>query len=132
MATPTKPLAFILPRRRLPSSLPYSSSSQPTGGISHLPGTTVSKRRRIDVGLLWQQARTTLKGQFIVLATVLLLLSVIEGLFISRSFHQAYNDLHTIGVDSIPSVDAAQAMAEYIQDIDAKSADYLAAAGLKN
>ncbi len=64
------------------------------------------------------------------LAIGILLLSVLAGLFISGYFRQSYAYLHTIAIDSVPSVDAAQAMAEYIQDIDAKSADYLAGAGL--
>jgi hypothetical protein len=80
--------------------------------------------------MLWDQARRTLRGQFTVLAITILLFSVLAGLFISGSFRQSYSYLHTIAIDSVPSVDAAQAMAEYIQDIDAKSADYLAAAGL--
>ena len=64
------------------------------------------------------------------LAVITLLLAVIAGIYTSSVFSQSYNALYTIGVESVPSVDAAQSMAGYIQDIDAKSADYLAAAGL--
>jgi hypothetical protein len=93
-------------------------------------GNTLPLWRRIDLKMLWDQGRRTLRGQFTVLAVAILLVSVLAGLFISGAFRQSYAYLHTIAIDSVPSVDAAQAMAEYIQDIDAKSADYLAAAGL--
>ena len=50
--------------------------------------------------------------------------------FISILFQRAFTDLNTIANGSIPSINAAQAMTQYIEDIDAKSADFLAAAGL--
>jgi hypothetical protein len=94
------------------------------------PGNALPLWRHIDLKTLWDQSRGTLRGQFTVLALCILLVAVLAGLFISGAFRQSYAYLHTIAIDSVPSVDAAQAMAEYIQDIDAKSADYLAAAGL--
>ena len=69
-------------------------------------------------------------GQFILLASVSMLLALGLALFISLSFLRSANDLNTIAQGSIPSVDAAQAMAQFIADIDAKSADYLGTAGL--
>ena len=81
-------------------------------------------------GSLWQQARKTLKGQFITLASAIFILSIVAGLLIMQAFRQSYTDLNTIASGSVPSVDAAQAMSQYIEDIDAKAADYLAAASL--
>ena len=108
-------------------SSPQYATPSPGAGST---GNRAPLRRRIDVKSLWNQGRRTLKGQFTVLALCILLVAVLAGLFISGAFRQSYAYLHTIAIDSVPSVDAAQAMAEYIQDIDAKSADYLAAAGL--
>ena len=80
--------------------------------------------------MLWLQARKTLRGQFIVSAIGILIASLIIGLVVMQAFSKAYGDLQTIARDSVPSVDAAQAMSQYIEDIDAKTADYLAAASL--
>ena len=84
------------------------------------------------MGKLWQQGYKTLKGQFIILASIIFVFSGIAGLLVMQAFGQAYNDLDTIANGSVPSVDAAQAMSQYIEDIDAKAADYLAAASLTN
>lgn len=91
---------------------------------------TQASKRRMPIGQLWQQARTTLRGQFIVLASSIFLLAVIAALIVTQVFRQSYNDLNTIANGSVPSVDAAQAMSQYIEDINAKAADYLAAASL--
>jgi hypothetical protein len=87
-------------------------------------------QRRPSSGKLWQQTIKTLKGRFILLAVCLVLLVLAQALFFAHSFQQASNDLDTINSGSIPSVDAAQTMAQYIEDIDAKAADYLATAAL--
>ena len=87
-------------------------------------------QRRSVSGKLWQQAIRTLKGRFILLAVCIVILVLAQALFFAHSFQQASNDLATINNGSIPSVDAAQTMAQYIEDIDAKSADYLATAAL--
>jgi hypothetical protein len=73
----------------------------------------------------------TLKGQFMLLALLSLLLCLILALTQMQSFQEASNDLNTVANGSIPSIDAAQSMAQYMEDIDAKSADYLATAPLK-
>ncbi len=120
MATPT---------RTPQSSLQYPPgppAQNGTGGLSQRP-TGARVRRQ---GSLWQQARKTLKGQFITLASALFILSIIAGLLIMQAFRQSSTDLNTIANGSVPSVDAAQAMSQYIEDIDAKAADYLAAASL--
>jgi len=57
-------------------------------------------------------------------------LAVVQMIVISLLFQRASTDLDTIANGSIPSINAAQAMTQYIEDIDAKSADFLAAAGL--
>src|SRR5581483_5651803 len=89
-----------------------------------------SSIRNIDINALWVQARKTLKGQYVVLATSNLLLALILSLVVSQALQRSFSDLDTINTGSIPSVDAAQAMAQYIEDIDAKAADYLATSAL--
>lgn len=84
----------------------------------------------INVRLLWGQARKTLKGQFVVLAVGNSILALLLSLIVSQALQRASNDLDTINTGSIPSVDAAQAMAQYSEDIDAKAADYLATGAL--
>jgi hypothetical protein len=65
-----------------------------------------------------------------VLAIALMLLAIVQALLVSLSFNRANDDLNTVHNGSTPSVDAAQAIAQYIDDIDAKSADFLATDGL--
>lgn len=81
-------------------------------------------------GNLWQQARKTLKGRFIALASAIFILAIVAGFIIMQAFSQSSTNLNTIAIGSVPSVDAAQAMSQYMEDIDAKAADYLAAASL--
>jgi hypothetical protein len=57
-------------------------------------------------------------------------LALLQMIFIALLFQRASTDLDTIANGSIPSINAAQAMTQYVEDIDAKSADFLAAAGL--
>ena len=85
---------------------------------------------RPNIGRLWQQTRKTLKGRFILLAVCIVIVALVQTVFFAHTFQQVSSDLTTINSGSIPSVDAAQAMAQYIEDIDAKSADYLATAAL--
>lgn len=63
------------------------------------------------------------------LAVCIGLLALVQTLLVAQLFQHALDDLDTITRDSIPSVDAAQALAQYVEDIDAKAADYLATAG---
>jgi hypothetical protein len=86
-------------------------------------------RRLFSPRKLWRQARTTLKGGFVLLAVCIGLLALTQTLLVAQLFQHALDDLNTISRDSIPSVNAAQALAQYIEDIDAKAADYLATAG---
>lgn len=72
----------------------------------------------------------TLKRQFGLQAVVILLLAAVLTLESSLAFSRASRDLETINNDSIASIDAAQAMTQYLEDIDAKAADFLATAGL--
>ncbi|GHO95406.1 hypothetical protein KSF_054540 [Reticulibacter mediterranei] len=87
-------------------------------------------RRRTNLRNIWKQARKTLKGQFLTFASTLFILSLVAGLLITQALRQASTDLDMIANGSVPSIDAAQAMSQYIEDIDAKAADYLAAASL--
>src|SRR5690242_5762361 len=107
-----------------PQSLPPQAPTSPAGsGGSTTAQPSAVMRVLPDV---WQQVRKTLKGQFLGQASVILLFSLVLAVTVSQSFSRAADDLNTIGNGSIPSVDAAQAMAQYMEDIDAKSADYLA------
>jgi hypothetical protein len=120
MATPT---------RTPQSSLQYPPGPPAQNGTGNL-SQHVTRARMTRPGSLWQQARKTLKGQFTTFASALFILSIIAGLLIMQAFRQSSTDLNTITNGSVPSVDAAQAMSQYIEDIDAKAADYLAAASL--
>ncbi len=73
---------------------------------------------------------TTLKGQFTLLGLLTFLLCLILALTLAQAFQQANTDLETVASGSVPSVDAAQSMAQFMEDIDAKAADYLATAAL--
>ncbi len=111
---------------------PYQPLPPPAGATGKAQYPIVAQRTPLqrNIATLWLQARKTLRGQFIVSAIGILIASLIVGLIVMQAFSKAYNDLQTIARDSVPSVDAAQAMSQYIEDIDAKTADYLAAASL--
>lgn len=94
-----------------------------------IPLSALSQPQVVNPGRLRRWLRT-LKGQFIALAICAAALAIIQALMTSMAYVRSANDLDTINTGSIPSVNAAQAIAQYIEDIDAKSADYLATAGL--
>src|SRR5581483_12260207 len=94
-----------------------------------IPLSALSQPRVVNPSRL-RRALRTLKGQFIALAICVAALAIIQALMTSMAYVRSANDLDTINTGSIPSVNAAQAIAQYIEDIDAKSADYLATAGL--
>jgi hypothetical protein len=112
------------------------SSQKPTGSQppAHVPGSSNAAasqpQTRNRPARAWQQLYGTLRGQFLAHSSLILLLALSLAFAVSQSFSRASDDLNTIGSGSIPSVDAAQAMAQYMEDIDAKSADYLATATL--
>lgn len=108
------------------------STSRRAGGKTPAPGGAPAHRaarRSLSPRKLWRQARTTLKGSFVLLAGCIGLLALIQTLLVAQLFQHALDDLNTISRDSIPSVDAAQVLANYVEDIDAKAAGYLATAG---
>ncbi|HEX7736539.1 MAG TPA: tetratricopeptide repeat protein [Ktedonobacteraceae bacterium] len=72
----------------------------------------------------------SLKRQFLLKASLILLLSGVLTLAGASSLNRATSDLATINDGSVLSIDAAQALTQYVEDIDAKSADFLATAGL--
>ena len=113
-----------------PPTPPSSIRPQAQPPVGSSAAAVAPTGRWSQVGKLWEQARTTLRGQFVVLAVLILILSVTQALLVSQSFRRASDDLNNIYSGSSPSVDAAQAIAQYIDDIDAKSADYLATGGL--
>lgn len=71
-----------------------------------------------------------LRRQFLLKAGLVLLLSGVLTLAGTSSLNRATSDLATINDGSVLSIDAAQALTQYVEDIDAKSADFLATAGL--
>jgi hypothetical protein len=107
-----------------PVSSPHLPQTQKFGNTSSGNGGNRPGARFIT------QTWKTLKGQFLFLAGCTLLFSVIAALLLASIFWQVATDMDTIVKSSAPSVDAAQAMGAYIQDIDAKAADSLATAGL--
>jgi hypothetical protein len=74
----------------------------------------------------------TLKGQFILHASLILLLAAILTLLSSTTLSRTSSDLATINSGSIPSVNDAQTITQDIETIDAQAADYLATAALTN
>jgi hypothetical protein len=72
----------------------------------------------------------TLRGQFLWLAGLILLLATLLTLAGTTTLSRATSDVQAIDSESIPSVDAAQSITRSIDIIDAQAADYLAAAGL--
>lgn len=123
-------------RSTTPSSMPPTPPASPIVSVGTAPSASIvgsSSAHWLSLAnKLWKQARTTLKGQFIVQALFAVLLTIGLATYVSQMLSRAYTDLDTIQHGSIPSVDAAQAMAQYIDDLDAKSADYLATGGLTN
>lgn len=115
---------------RPPGQYPPLPPQPSAAGRTQYPPVTQRTLLQRSIATLWLQARKTLRGQFIVSAIGLLIISVLVGLAVMQAFSKAYDDLQTIARDSVPSVDAAQGMSQYIEDIDAKTADYLAAASL--
>jgi hypothetical protein len=114
----------------IPSSQQSTGSQQP----ARVPGSgnkpLSQPQTRSWIARTWQQLHGTLRGQFLAHAGLIFLLALSLAVAVSQSFSRASDDLNTIASGSIPSVDAAQAMAQYIEDIDARSADYLATAAL--
>jgi len=103
-----------------------SSTIQVTGTRT---GKNVAQTRPLT-GLSSLLRLRTLKGQFLLQASLLLLLAALLTLAGAISLSRASTDLTTIDSGSIPSVNYAQAITQYIEVIDAQSADFLAAAGL--
>lgn len=87
-------------------------------------------RLRANAQLLVARGRKTLKGQFFVLAFLLFVFSLGMMLVVWQQLQQTQDELNTIAVKSVPNVDAAQRLLQYVEDVDAKSADYIAAAAL--
>ncbi|GCE13627.1 tetratricopeptide repeat protein [Tengunoibacter tsumagoiensis] len=109
------------------------SSAAPSGsGVQkqQSPSATQNGALKAAASRVWLAARKTLRGQFISLAALTLLLSLLLALYSWQSLTRASNDLETIASGSVPSVDAAQTMGQYINDIDAKVADFLATGSL--
>jgi hypothetical protein len=107
-----------------------TTSATPIPSKPPVPPTRTQNRLPQLLERLWKQTRQTLKGQFTAIAISSMLLSLVLAVFLSQSFRRASDDLSTIAYGSIPSVDAAQALAQYIDDTDAKSADFLGTAGV--
>ena len=128
--------SYVPPKQKQPAPASPPTVSQPKPPALSTPLTNPTKVRQPPsaklLNRLWLQARETLKGQFSVIAIVILLLALVLAGFLSLSFRRASDDLNTIAYGSIPSVDYAQALAQYIDDIDAKSADFLGTASLND
>jgi hypothetical protein len=113
-------------RPNMPKAAQQSqSSSSPRFG-------NMLARMRLHAGIVPLVARRhyTLRIQFIVLAVVLLLSSLSMMFIFLQQLQRTHQELNTIAIKSIPSVDAAQRLLKYVQDVDAKAADYIAAASI--
>src|SRR5260370_7973173 len=58
-----------------------------------------------------------------------MLMALVTMFAVSQSFQRAADDLNTINAGSIPSVKSAQEMAQYLANIDAQAADFIATGG---
>src|SRR5260370_3397908 len=76
-----------------------------------------------------KQTLERLKGQFVALAGICMLMGLVMMFAVSQSFQRAADDLNTINAGSIPSVKSAQEMAQYLANIDAQAADFIATGG---
>jgi hypothetical protein len=107
------------------------STTPPQLPRAPLPSKTWSGAKlRANVHSLAARGYYTLKGQFIVLAVLLFLSSLGMMLVAQQHLQQTHDAFYTIVVKSVPNVDAAQRLLQYVEDVDAKSADYIAAATL--
>ncbi len=111
------------PASFISSVLSTAPKGQQAGGNVPLPRSLAER--------LWQRF-TTLRGRFIALVAVMVIITCATAVVIAVSSSRAYSDLSAIGDASIPSVDAAQAIIPYMEDIDARSADYLANTNLND
>ncbi len=93
-------------------------------------GAGLSVARSGQAQGLSKRGLRTLRGQFILHASLILLVAAILTLLGASTFSRASSDLATIDSGSIPSVNAAQSITQDIETIDAQAADYLATAAL--
>lgn len=94
------------------SSVPGGQQSIPTANV---PPHRLSER-------IWKNV-TTLRGRFTLFALIIAVFAVITAATVLLSSIRANADLNNINK---PSVDAAQAIVPYIENIDAQTANYLA------
>jgi hypothetical protein len=111
------------PAEFISSVLSTAGQARPGGTSSTVPKSFAEKS--------WQRFMT-LGGRFVTFASAVVGITCITALVIALSSSRAYGDLDTIGTDSIPSVEAAQAVIPYMEDIDARAADYLANTNTQN
>jgi hypothetical protein len=99
------------------------------------PRTPLSERKLLGIRLraslrpLVARGRT-LQGQFVMLAVILFLSSLGMMLVVSQQLQVTHDQLNTIAIKGVSSVDVAQRLLQYVQDVDARAADYLANATL--
>jgi hypothetical protein len=117
--------------RPSPIRRPTQSAPQPktVGNVALARRLSLARLPRVQSSINW--ARRTLRGQFTTLATIVLIIAIALGLIAQNAFRQAREDLDTVASRSAPIIDAAQAMGQYIQEIDVKSADFLTTSSLK-
>lgn len=74
---------------------------------------------------IWKRA-TRLRTRFILMMIAILCLTIVTAVAAAVYSNRAYSDLTTIGDQSIPSVDGAQAVVPAIEDAEGQTATYLA------
>lgn len=76
------------------------------------------------------RATRTLRGQFLLLGILILGLCLVQAYLTARTFAQTQAALVTITRSSVPSIEAARAMAQTLEELDAQAAIYLTSGGL--
>jgi hypothetical protein len=91
-------------------------------GSQTTPALLNSARRASFAERMWRRL-ATLRGRFVLFTFIIIVLATITAATILLSSLRANADLHTINK---PSVDAAQAIVPYMENVDAQSANFLA------
>ncbi len=100
----------------------FVSSAIAPRGAQTTPTPLNTGRRQSPAERIWRRL-ATLRGRFIFFTFIIAVLATITAATILLSSLRANADLHTINK---PSVDAAQAIVPYMENVDAQSANFLA------
>src|SRR6516162_1258364 len=91
-----------------PSNMPKSAQLSPSSRTLLLTQTLLEIKQRVNIWPAITRKRHTLRWQFIALAILLFLSSIGMTFLVSQQLQMAHDELNTIAIKSVPSVDAAQ------------------------